>query len=242
MLGEEKNPTPPATSPARPLSHAGRPAHQPARQPVRLHPANCALAIASSAVIAFGLYNIHSFANITEGGVLGLTLLLEYHFGVSPAVTNFVLSVLCYALGWRLLGREFLGYSAIATVAYSVFYAAFEQFDPLWPQLVNMPLAAAIIGALFVGVGAGLCVRAGGAQTGDDALAMSIASVTGVGIQWVYLASDLIVLGLSLSYIPLDRIVYSLLTVVISGQIIGLIQKMPLPWEKGTGEGPSTRP
>ena len=174
--------------------------------------------------------------------MLGLTLLLEYHFGVSPAVTNFVLSVLCYALGWRLLGREFLGYSAIATVSYSVFYAAFEQFDPLWPQLVNMPLAAAIIGALFVGVGAGLCVRAGGAQTGDDALAMSIAGVTGIGIQWVYLASDLIVLGLSLSYIPLDRIAYSLLTVVISGQIIGLIQKMPLPWEKGTGEGPSTRP
>lgn len=199
-----------------------------------LHPANCALAVASSAVIAFGLYNIHSFANLTEGGVLGLTLLLEYHFGISPAVTNFVISALCYALGWRLLGRDFMGYSVVATVSYSAFYALFEQFDPLWPQLIDMPLLAAVAGALFVGVGAGFCVRAGGAQCGDDALAMSISGVTGIGIQWVYLVSDLLVLGLSLSYIPLNRIAYSLLTVIISGQIIGFIQKVSLPWDSRT--------
>ncbi len=198
----------------------------------RLHPANCAIAIGSSAVIAFGLYHVHSFANITEGGVLGLTLLLDHWFGVSPAITNFVASVLCYALGWKLLGRDFLGYSAVATVSYSVFYAIFERFDPLWPQLVDSPLIACVMGALFVGLGAGLCVRAGGAQCGDDALAMSISHKTGVGIQWVYLASDLVVLGLSLSYIPLDRIAYSLVTVVLSGQIIGLVQKLPFPWEK----------
>lgn len=197
-----------------------------------LHPANCAIAVASSAVIAFGLYNVHSFANITEGGVLGLTLLLEHWLGVSPAITNFLASVLCYALGWKLLGGRFLAYSAIGTAAYSVFYAIFERFDVLWPQLVSMPFAASIIGALFVGVGAGFCVRAGGAQCGDDALAMSISHVTGLGIQWVYLASDAFVLLLSLSYIPLDRIVYSLITVVLSGQIIGFIQRIPFPWEK----------
>ena len=87
-----------------------------------------------------------------------------------------------------------------------------------------MPLAASVLGALFVGIGTGVCVRAGGATSGDDALAMSISHVTGVRIQWVYLVSDLTVLGLSLTYIPLGRIAYSLLTVVLSGQIIGLIQ------------------
>ncbi len=202
-----------------------------------LHPANCAIAVISSAVIAFGLYNVHSFANITEGGVLGLTLLLEHWFDISPAVTNFVASALCYVLGWKLLGPRFLAYSAIATTSYSAFYAIFEQFDTLWPQLASMPLAASLIGALFVGVGAGFCVRAGGAQCGDDALAMSISHATGLGIQWVYLASDAIVLLLSLSYIPLDRIVYSLITVVISGQIIGFAQRVPFPWESPQSDG-----
>ena len=37
------------------------------------------------------------------------------------------------------------------------------------------------------------------------------------------LAGDLVVLGLSLSYIPLRRIVWSLLTVIISGQVVSLV-------------------
>ena len=34
----------------------------------------CVLALAGSAILAFGLYNVHSFSNVTEGGVLGMTL------------------------------------------------------------------------------------------------------------------------------------------------------------------------
>lgn len=56
---------------------------------------------------------------------------------------------------------------------------------------------------------------------------MGLAKLTGLKIQWIYLASDLIVLLLSLSYIPLRRILYSLLTVVLSGQIIGLVSRSP---------------
>jgi uncharacterized membrane-anchored protein YitT (DUF2179 family) len=51
--------------------------------------------------------------------------------------------------------------------------------------------------------------------------------VTKIPIQHLYLISDLTVLLLSLTYIPLGKILYSLLTVVLSGQIIGLLQKTP---------------
>jgi len=55
---------------------------------------------------------------------------------------------------------------------------------------------------------------------------MSISHVTGLKIEWVYMISDITILGLSLTYIPLTRIMYSLLTVILSGQIIGLIQRI----------------
>ena len=58
---------------------------------------------------------------------------------------------------------------------------------------------------------------------------MSLSHLTKKNIQWIYLASDLIVLALSLSYIPLNKILYSLLTVILSGQIIGWIQKLKIP-------------
>lgn len=194
------------------------------------------LLLAGSALLAFGIYNVHSISNVTEGGILGLTLLLEHWFGISPSFSGFLLTALCYFLGWKILGKRFLVFSFISAIGFSVFYGIFEQFDPLFPQIGEMPFLAAVVGALFVGISVGICVRVGGAPTGDDALAMSLSSVLPVDIQWIYLASDLVVLFISLSYIPLNKILYSLLTVFLSGQIIGIIQKIRLPASLGMAD------
>ena len=173
---------------------------------VHLKSRNCILAFLSSAFQAFGMYNIHALSDITEGGVLGAVLLIEHWLHISPAVSGFVLNAACYLLGWRTLGRDFIGYSLTAAAGFSSTYWLCEQFPPLWPEIAAHPLLAALIGALFIGIGAGVCVRAGGATCGDDALAMSISHRTKIPIQWVYLISDLSVLLLSLSYIPVRRI------------------------------------
>ena len=195
----------------------------------RLNPKNCLMIVLGSAILAFGLYNVHSISGVTEGGVLGLTLLLEHWFGISPSISGLVLNGACYVLGLTLLVKEFILYSIIAGGGFSLFYAIFERFPPLWPQIAQMPLAASVAGAAFVGVGVGLCIRANAAPTGDDSLALSLSHHFKIGIQWVYLLGDLIVLALSLTYIPFSKIIYSLLTVVLSGQLIGLIQKAGKP-------------
>lgn len=189
---------------------------------------DAALSILGGAVLAFGLYQIHSISGVTEGGALGLTLLFEHWLGISPAWSGLTINLFCYALGIRTLGRRFLIFSAISGGSFSAFYALFEQIPRLWPGLAGMPLAAALLGALFVGVGVGLCVRAGGAPTGDDALAMSLSVRFKLPIERIYLVTDLTVLALSFSYLPMTRIAYSLLTVTLSGRIIGLIQR----WNK----------
>lgn len=195
----------------------------------KLKPSNCLVIILGSIIQAIGIYNIHAVSNVTEGGVLGATLLIRHWLDISPAVSSLILNLFCYLLGWRTLGKNFIAYSILSICTYSAGYALCEQFPPLWPEIAHMPMLAAVAGALFIGIGAGLCVRAGGATAGDDALAMSLSHLAKVDIQWVYLISDLTVLGLSLSYIPLKRILYSLFTVVLSGQIIGFIQKVKLP-------------
>ena len=185
---------------------------------------SCAVAFLSAGFLAFGMYHVHSVADITEGGVLGAVLLIHHWLHISPALSSLVLNALCYLFGWRTFGKSFVVYSIAAALGYSAFYFVCEQFPPIYPQIAEMPLLASVVGSIFVGVGSGLCVRVGGATSGDDALAMSLFKVTKVPIQWIYLVSDLVVLVLSLSYIPLSCIVYSLLTVILSGQIIGLLQ------------------
>ena len=187
----------------------------------------CLLSAIGGMILAFGLYNIHSVANITEGGVLGLTLLLEHHFMISPSASGLLLNALCYFIGFKSLGKSFIGYSVFAGGSFSLFYAIFERFPPLFPEIAKNPFLAAVIGAVFVGIGVGLSVRAGGAPSGDDALAMSLSKLFRTNIKYIYLATDITVLALSLSYIPLEKILYSVITVILSAQIIALICKKP---------------
>lgn len=175
-------------------------------------------------ILSFGLYNVHSVSGITEGGILGLSLWLDHHFYISPAVSNFVFNALCYLLGLKVLGKTFIIYSAFAGGAFCASYAVFEMFPRVLPNLSAHPLWAATAGALFVGVGIGICVRNGGAPGGDDALAMSLSEIFKIRIQRAYLVSDLSVILLSLTYIPAGKLIYSLYTVVLSGQIIGWVQ------------------
>ncbi len=175
-------------------------------------------------ILAFGMYNIHARCAITEGGVLGALLLLEHWFDISPALSGPVLDGVCFLIGFKYLGREFLKYSAAASLGFSLFYKLCAWYGPVLPDLSAQPLMAAILGGLFVGVGVGLCVRIGGAAGGDDALAMSVSHMTKLPIERAYLFTDLLVLGMSLTYIPLARILYSLVTVTISSYVIGYIK------------------
>ena len=47
----------------------------------------------------------------------------------------------------------------------------------------------------------------------------------GIPIERVYLLTDLAVLALSMTYLPVGRIACSLVTVTLSGKIIGIIQR-----------------
>lgn len=175
-------------------------------------------------ICSFGIHNIHQRTNITEGGVIGLMLLVEHWFAISPAYITPVLDIACYALAFKFLGGNFIKLSAIATACISVFYKIWECFPPILPDLSPYPLAAAILGGLFVGIGFGLIIRQGGSGGGDDALALVISHVFHWRLSRSYLFTDLVVLALSLTYIPAMRIAFSVITVTISSLLIDWVK------------------
>lgn len=177
-----------------------------------------------TAILSFGLFNVHSQSGVTEGGILGTTLLLQHWFGISPGLSEFVIDLVCYALGFKLLGAAFFKYAIIASSSYACFYTLWEFTGPILPSLATHPLAAAVLGGLFVGVGVGFIVRAGGASGGDDVLALILKKYTPMSLSQSYFFTDAIVLLLSLSYIPLRRIAFSFITVTLSSWIIEKMQ------------------
>ena len=181
-----------------------------------------------AAICTFGIHNIHQRTNITEGGVIGLMLLIEHWLGLTPAVITPILDIICYALALKSLGLRFIKISIISTFSVSMFYKLWEMFPPMLPDLSSYPLVAAILGGLFVGVGVGIIVRNGGSSGGDDALALSISKITKCQLSRAYIFTDFVVLAMSLSYIPFKRIMFSIVTVLISGVTIEKIQDMKI--------------
>lgn len=189
-----------------------------------LRPANLAPMLLGAAILTFGLHNIHSRTSITEGGVLGLLLFANHWTGLPASVVSPVLDLLCYLLALRYLGAGFIRTSLVSTAAVAVCFKVWEGLPFLLPDLSAWPLLAALLGGVFVGVGVGLIVRQGGSSGGDDALALVISKLTGWRMARSYLVTDLTVLVLSLSYLPVQRIVWSLVTVTVSGFLIDRIQ------------------
>ena len=178
-----------------------------------------------TAILSFGIYNIHQQTSITEGGVLGMIVLVNHWFGIPSSGISPILDLTCYALAFKYLGKDFIKFSVFSTLSLAGFFKLWESFPPILPNFSDSPLIAAILGGIFVGVGVGLIVRQGGSSGGDDALALSISKVTGWRISRAYLITDLTVLTLSLSYISVKRIVFSLITVTLSSWIIERIQE-----------------
>lgn len=185
--------------------------------------------IIGAAICSFGIHNIHQRTGITEGGILGAMLLIEHWLNISPAYITPILDIACYLMAYKALGGQFIRISLISTLCVSLFYKVWEAFPFMLPDLTDKPLIAAILGGCFVGIGVGLIIRQGGSMGGDDALALTISNATKWKLSKCYLFTDITVLLLSLSYIPVTRIIFSLVTVTISSFLIDFINTFELP-------------
>ena len=180
------------------------------------------LILLGAMILSFGIFNLNYQNNITEGGVLGVLLLLKNVFNVDLSMANILIDLSLFAVGYKFFGKKFLMYSLVATISFSVFYSIFEGIGPIIPVLESK-LLGTILSGLFVGVGVGIIVREGAAAGGDDALALVISKITSLKIGKIYMISDVVILILSLSYLSGYDIFWSLIAVNIRGRLIDLV-------------------
>ena len=183
--------------------------------------------ILGSMIEAFTVVNIHIPSQITEGGILGLALLSYKTFGINPSILSPIMDVICIVIGINIFGKEFLRKTLLASILFSIFYKIFSLMGPIIPNLYSYPILAALIGGIGIGIGCGLVVSQGGASGGDDALALVISNKAKINISYAYLLMDVIVLLMSLTYIPFTRLIYSLITTTVSSVLVGQFEINP---------------
>lgn len=183
------------------------------------------LIIIGASILSFGSYNFNYQNNVTEGGVLGLLLLMQHVFNISPSITSVIIDFSLFSIGTKFFGKRFLLYSVLSTITFSTTYKIWESVGFLIPSFTNNMLIASILAGIGVGVGVGLVVRGGGASGGDDVIALLGNKLLKLKVNHVYLVTDAIVLLMSLVYLDIKQVFFSIIAVTISGKIISIIYK-----------------
>ncbi|WP_062356400.1 YitT family protein [Bacillus kwashiorkori] len=191
----------------------------------RLKVKNILFILLGAAIFAFGLVHFNMQNNLAEGGFTGITLLLYFLFSINPSITNILLNIPVFFIGWKYLGRTTFYYTIIGTVAVSIFLEIFQTYEYEIPLQGDLTLAALFAGA-FIGIGLGIIFRNGGTTGGVDIIARLVQKYIGWSIGKTMFIFDACVITLSLiTYLSPREAMYTLVAVFIGARVIDFIQE-----------------
>ncbi|KAF1304241.1 MULTISPECIES: YitT family protein [Enterococcus] len=173
-------------------------------------------------IYAFGLIYFNIPNSLAEGGVTGITLILRALFGINPALSTLILNIPIILLGGKILGRRSFFYTIIGTVALSG-WLFFWQHISFSIDIQHDLLIAALIAGLFAGIGSGIIYRVGGTTGGSDVLARVLEQKFGITMGRSLFFFDILVLTASLTYIDLQRMMYTLIFSYVFSRIVDTI-------------------
>ncbi|MCA0754388.1 YitT family protein [Paenibacillus sp. N4] len=181
-----------------------------------------------TAVYAFGLHYFVIPNQLMEGGVTGIAVLLNYAAGWPLSVSTLVLNVPLFLLGWKALGRGQMMYTLLGVVSLSAFLALIERLIEngiLVPfQSTSDYMLAALYAGVSLGMGLGIVFRFGGTTGGVDIVARIVSRYRGISMGQIILTLDAVIIGISLLYISIEKVLYTLVTVFIASKLIDFIQ------------------
>ncbi|MDQ0205940.1 YitT family protein [Alkalicoccobacillus murimartini] len=189
------------------------------------HIRNSIFVIFGAALMSFGLVYFNMENNLADGGFTGITLILYFAFQFNPAISNLLLNIPLFLIGWKLLGRTAFIYTIIGTVSVSVFLDLFQRFPIISVPLHNDLTLAALFAGVFIGVGLGLVFRYGGTTGGVDIIAKLCLRYFGWSIGRTMFMFDACVIAVSLLYIDYREVMYTLVLVFIAARVIDFIQE-----------------
>ncbi|PTG17091.1 YitT family protein [Staphylococcus chromogenes] len=177
------------------------------------------LVIIGSFIFAAGVNAFVISGDLGEGGVTGLAIILYYAFHISPAWTNFIVNAVLIAVGYKFLSKRSMYLTILATVLISIFLSLTEP----WHVQTDNILVNAIFGGSAVGLGIGIIILAGGTTAGTTILAGIANKYLDVSTPYALLFFDVIIVLISLTVIPLDRVLVTLISLYIGTKVIDFV-------------------
>ena len=166
----------------------------------------------------FGLKGFLLPNGFIDGGVTGISLLLE-------ALTNYPLALLIViinapfiVLGYFQIGKLFTikSIAAISGLALALIFIDY-------PIITSDKLLIAVFGGFFLGSGIGLTIRGGGVLDGTEVLAIYLTKKTGLTIGDLILIFNIIIFAVAAHLLSIETALYSILTYLTASKTVNLV-------------------
>ncbi|HLR69414.1 YitT family protein [Virgibacillus alimentarius] len=176
--------------------------------------------IIGASLVGFG-YNMFLLpSKLAAGGLSGVSTILFEVYQLSPALTQFLINIPIFLIGWLTLGKDFSGKTLVGT-----FWVPFV----IWlttdlPFAITNPLLGALYGGILLGVGLGIVYKGNGSTGGTAAIAQIVKKFTGLSSGYSQLIVDSLVVITSLIVFNLELTLFALISIYISSKVIDIVQ------------------
>lgn len=171
---------------------------------------------------AAGVYTFAKMANFAPGGLTGLSLIMNYLWGLPIGITTFILNIPLILLSARLLGKQFL-LKTIKTMCICTIFL--DIIFPHFPVYSGSQFMAALYSGIFIGIGHALFYLRGSSSGGTDFITMSIKALRphfSIGSVAMIIDLFIILLGWP-AFGNTDAVLYGLTATILTSLVIDKI-------------------
>ena len=166
----------------------------------------------------FGLKGFLIPNTFIDGGVTGISLLINEKTGFSLSLLIIVLNLPFIILGWKQINKTF-SIKSIAAISVLALVVAFLPY----PVMTNDKLLVAVFGGFFLGAGIGLTIRGGAVIDGTEVLAIYLNRKYSLSVGDFILIFNIVIFSVASWLLSVEIALYSTLTYLSASRTVDFI-------------------
>lgn len=175
-----------------------------------------------STLIGVGLNGFIIPFHLINGGFLGISLIINYLWGLKAGLTFIFLNFPVYMFAFKSDPLYFMN----GIIGAIISGLMIELLKPLKDTFHLPIMSSVIIGAVMIGIGVGVMLRNHISPGGMDLLALLLAKWSKINVGVIIYAMDTVIIFAALLLLQDAKLFYSLLIVSIVGLLASLITSL----------------
>lgn len=157
--------------------------------------------------------------HIIDGGITGISLLVQALTGIPFSVLIVLLNLPFFYIGYRRLGARLALSSTFAIVILSLCSSYFETMKPA----TSDPFLSTIFGGIIIGMGVGIVIKSGGSTDGTEIMAIWMDNKFPFSVGEIIMFFNFFILGAAGFVFSWNSTMYSLIAYFICSRMIDAV-------------------